>query len=65
MSRLRNEQRENPLAESKRIEKFLNVENLIESLEDVFVFNNSMNINALNTIGACEVGNFADMITSY
>jgi len=46
VSRLRNEQRENPLAESKRIEKFLNVENLIESLEDVFVFNNSMNINA-------------------
>jgi dephospho-CoA kinase len=46
VSRLRNEQREHPHEESKRIEKFLNVENLIESLEDVFVFNNSMNINA-------------------
>lgn len=46
VSRIRNEQRETPLNESKRIEKFLSVENLVESLEDVFVFNNSMNINA-------------------
>jgi dephospho-CoA kinase len=46
VSRQRNEQRENPLNESKRIQKFLNVEKLIESLEDVFVFNNSMNLNA-------------------
>ena len=46
VSRLRNEQREVPLNESKRIEKFLSVEKLVESLDDVFVFNNSMNINA-------------------
>ena len=46
VSRLRNDQRENPLNESKRIEKFLNVEKLVEQLDDVFVFNNSMNINA-------------------
>lgn len=46
VSRNRNEQRANPLNESKRIEKFLSVENLVESLDDVFVFNNSMNINS-------------------
>ena len=46
VSRLRNEQRQNPLNESKRIEKFLSAEKLVETLEDVFVFNNSMNINA-------------------
>lgn len=46
VSRIRNEQRSNPLNESKRIEKFLSVENLIESLDDVFVFNNSMNVNS-------------------
>lgn len=46
VSRLRNEQREVPLNESKRIEKFLSVEKLVESLDDVFMFNNSMNINA-------------------
>lgn len=45
VSRIRNEQRSNPLNESKRIEKFLSVEKLVESLDDVFVFNNSMNIN--------------------
>ena len=46
VSRLRNEQRENPLNESKRIQKFLDVEKLVETIEDIFVFNNSMNINA-------------------
>lgn len=46
VSRQRNEQRENPLLESKRIQKFLGVEKLVESLDDVFVFNNSMNLNA-------------------
>jgi hypothetical protein len=46
VSRQRNEQRENPLNESKRIQKFLSTEKLVESLDDVFVFNNSMNINA-------------------
>ena len=46
VSRLRNEQRDVPLNESKRIEKFLSVEKLVESLDDVFMFNNSMNINA-------------------
>lgn len=45
VSRIRNEQRENPLNESKRIEKFLSVEKLVESLDNVFVFNNSMNVN--------------------
>jgi dephospho-CoA kinase len=46
VSRQRNEQRENPLHESKRIQKLLNTEKLVESLDDVFVFNNSMNFNA-------------------
>jgi dephospho-CoA kinase len=43
VSRMRNEQRDNPLNESKRIEKYLSVEKLVETLENVFVFNNSMN----------------------
>jgi len=46
VSRVRNEQREVPLNESKRIQKFLTVEKLVESLQDVFIFNNSMDINA-------------------
>lgn len=46
VSRSRNEQRSSPLNESKRIEKFLSVEKLVESLDNVFVFNNSMNINS-------------------
>ena len=45
VSRQRNERRDNPLNESKRIEKFLGVEKLVESLNDVFIFNNSMNFN--------------------
>ena len=46
VSRQRNEQREIPLNESKRIQKFLSVEKLAESLDDIFIFNNSMNFNA-------------------
>ena len=45
VSRIRNEQRENPLNETKRIDKWLKTEKLVEKLEDVFVFNNSMNLN--------------------
>lgn len=45
VSRIRNEQRENPLTETKRIDKWLKTEKLVEKLEDVFVFNNSMNLN--------------------
>jgi len=44
VSRLRNEQREQPLVESKRIDKFLKAEKLAEETE-AFVFNNSINLN--------------------
>jgi len=44
VSRLRNEQRNLPLNESKRIEKFLKAEKLAESTK-AFVFNNSINLN--------------------
>ena len=44
VSRLRNSLRENPLAENKRIEKFLRAEKLAESVE-CFKFNNSINLN--------------------
>ena len=44
VSRLRNGLRENPLAENKRIEKWLRAEKLAESVE-CFKFNNSINLN--------------------
>jgi hypothetical protein len=45
VSRLRNSLRENPLSENKRLEKWYRSEKMIESLEDKFVFNNSINLN--------------------
>ena len=42
--RLRNEQREQPIAESKRIEKYLKAEQLAKDVE-AFIFNNSINLN--------------------
>jgi hypothetical protein len=45
VSRDRNALRDNPLDENKRIEKWYRAEKMIESLEDVFVFNNSINLN--------------------
>ncbi len=44
VSRLRNEQREEPLVESKRIDKFLKAEKLSENV-DAYIFNNSINLN--------------------
>jgi hypothetical protein len=44
VSRIRNEQREQPLVENKRIEKFLKAEKLSENY-NCFVFNNSINLN--------------------
>jgi hypothetical protein len=44
VSRLRNEQREQPLNESKRIDKFLKAEKLADSV-GAFIFNNSINLN--------------------
>jgi dephospho-CoA kinase len=44
VSRLRNEQREQPLIENKRIEKFLKAEELAKDVE-AFIFNNSINLN--------------------
>jgi len=44
VSRLRNEQRDQPISESKRIDKFLKAEELSKDLE-AFVFNNSINLN--------------------
>jgi len=44
VSRLRNEQREQPLVESKRIDKFLKAEELARNTE-AFIFNNSINLN--------------------
>ena len=45
VSRQRNEGLKQPLAESKRIEKFLKAEKMVASFEDAFVFNNSLNLN--------------------
>ena len=45
VSRLRNSLRDNPLVENRRIEKFLAAERLAESIENAFVFNNSINLN--------------------
>ena len=44
VSRLRNEQREQPLVESKRIDKYLKAEQLAKDIE-AFIFNNSINLN--------------------
>ena len=44
VSRLRNEQRENPIQENKRIDKFLKTEKLAAFVE-AHVFNNSINLN--------------------
>ena len=58
VSRLRNEQREQPLIESKRIDKFLKAEKLAEET-DAFVFNNSINLNESSEL---EKVFFADQI---
>jgi hypothetical protein len=44
VSRLRNEQREQPISESKRIDKYLKAEQLAKDVE-AFIFNNSINLN--------------------
>ena len=44
VSRVRNEERESPLSENKRLEKWYRSEKLAEEL-DCFVFNNSINLN--------------------
>lgn len=44
VSRLRNSQREHPISETKRIDKWLKAEKLAESM-DCFRFNNSINLN--------------------
>jgi hypothetical protein len=44
VSRVRNEEREDPLPENKRLEKWYRAEKLAEEL-DCFVFNNSINLN--------------------
>ncbi len=44
VSRLRNEQRAQPIAESKRIDKYLKAEQLAKDVE-AFIFNNSINLN--------------------
>jgi dephospho-CoA kinase len=58
VSRLRNEQREQPLVESKRIDKFLKAEQLAQSTE-AFIFNNSINLNESSEL---EKVFFADQI---
>ena len=58
VSRMRNEQREQPLIESKRIDKFLKAEKLAESTK-AFVFNNSINLNESSEL---EKVFFADQI---
>jgi hypothetical protein len=58
VSRMRNEHREQPLAESKRIDKFLKAEQL-SKLTEAFVFNNSINLNESSEL---EKVFFADQI---
>jgi dephospho-CoA kinase len=53
VSRLRNEQREQPLVESKRIDKFLKAEQLAQSTE-AFIFNNSINLNEIYARRQCN-----------
>jgi hypothetical protein len=45
VSRDRNAMRANPLEENKRLEKWYRVEKLTKSLDEVFTFNNSINLN--------------------
>jgi hypothetical protein len=45
VSRDRNADRSNPLDENKRLEKWYRAEKFAESLEEVFVFKNSLNLN--------------------
>ena len=58
VSRMRNEHREQPLTESKRIDKFLKAEQLAK-LTEAFVFNNSINLNESSEL---EKVFFADQI---
>lgn len=58
VSRLRNSLRENPLAENKRIDKFLKAEKLTEQF-NCFTFNNSINLNESSEL---EKVFFADQI---
>jgi len=44
VSRLRNEQREQPISETKRIDKYLKAEKLAQQVE-AYIFNNSINLN--------------------
>ena len=45
VSRERNQQRKNPLREDVRIRKMLIAKNVSENLDDVFTFNNNINLN--------------------
>ena len=58
VSRLRNEQREQPIAESKRIDKYLKAEQLAKDVK-AFIFNNSINLNESSEM---EKVFFADQI---
>jgi dephospho-CoA kinase len=49
ISRIRNEEREDPLPENKRLEKWYRAEKLIEEL-DCFVFKNSINLRESNEL---------------
>jgi hypothetical protein len=67
VSRLRNEQRENPIAENKRIDKFLKAEKLAKFVE-AHVFNNSINLNESSEMEkvffANEIEKLLERITS-
>lgn len=45
VSRLRNALRDQPMVETKRIDRFIKTERLVESLDNAFTFNNSINLN--------------------
>jgi dephospho-CoA kinase len=64
VSRDRNAMRTNPLTENKRTEKWYRAEKIKESLEDVFVFNNSINLNESSEMERVFFGNQIEKLLS-
>lgn len=62
VSRERNESRGKPMNESVRIRKWLDAEQATQKFEDVFVFNNSINLKEANE---AELANFQQQIANY
>jgi hypothetical protein len=64
VSRNRNAMRDNPLDENKRLEKWYRVEKLTKSLDEVFTFNNSINLNESSEMERVFFGNQIEKLLS-